>query len=226
MEERKGWRCLWVLWMVVVAGGCASEEKGSATRPAFEREIEAFEAADRVARPPRDAVLFVGSSSIRMWKSLAEDFPDHVVINRAFGGSTIGDCVRYADRIVIPYRPKRIVLYAGDNDIAKGMTPERVAADFREFVEKVRKGLPEVAIDYISIKPSLARWGLVEKMRQANGLTEAYAKETKGVGYIDVFGPMLGEEGKPRRELFVADGLHLSRKGYELWGGIMRGRIR
>src|SRR5438093_1816424 len=120
----------------------------------FDAEIAAFEARDRTNPPPKNAILFIGSSSIRMWKTLAQDFPEHKVINRGFGGSEISDSVHFADRIVVPYRPTMIVMYAGGNDINAGKNPERVAADFKAFVEKVRTKLPETRIAYISIAPN------------------------------------------------------------------------
>jgi lysophospholipase L1-like esterase len=191
----------------------------------FEKEIRAFEAADAKQPPPKNAVLFVGSSSIRLWSTLAQDFPNVPVINRGFGGSEIADSTRYADRIVIPYHPRRIVMYAGDNDIAKGKSPQQVADDFRAFVEKVRAALPNVPISYICIKPSLQRWKLVDKIRQANHLIEQYAATQKNIDYIDVFAPMLGPDGTPRKELFRDDGLHLNAKGYALWASIIRPRL-
>lgn len=199
-----------------------------AARPAqpFEKEIRAFEAADEKRMPPRGAVLFVGSSSIRMWKTLEKDFPDLVVINRGFGGSTIRDSIRYADRIVIPYRPKRIVLYAGDNDVAQGKTAGQVLADFKEFVTTVREKLPGVRIDFIAIKPSIQRWKMVEQMSEANRRVREHARAEKDIGYIDIFMPMLGDDGRPRRELFVADGLHLNEKGYALWAKVVGEALR
>jgi lysophospholipase L1-like esterase len=197
---------------------------GAAEAP-FEKDIRAFEAADTKQPPPKGAVLFVGSSSIRLWSTLAEDFPGVPVINRGFGGSEIADSTRYADRIVIPYHPRRIVIYAGDNDIAKGKSPLQVADDFRAFVEKVRAALPDVPISYICIKPSLQRWKLVDKIKQADHLIEQYAGGEKSIDYIDVFAPMLGPDGTPRKELFRDDGLHLNAKGYALWASIIRPRL-
>lgn len=191
----------------------------------FDKEIRAFEVADAKQPPPRNAVLFVGSSSIRLWSTLAQDFPDFPVINRGFGGSEIADSTRYADRIVIPYHPRRIVMYAGDNDIAKGKSPQQVAEDFRAFVEKVRAALPDVPISYICIKPSPQRWKLVDKIKQANHLIDQYAATQKNIDYIDVFAPMLGPDGTPRKELFRDDGLHLNHEGYELWTSIIRPRL-
>ena len=201
--------------LIVVAAAVAA-----AAAP-FEKEIRAFEAADKDHPPPNNAVLFIGSSSIRLWDTLAKDFPDVPVINRGFGGSQVADSVRYADRIAIPYRPRMIVMYAGDNDIAAGKSPAQVRDDFRAFVEMVHAALPDVPVVYLSIKPSLARWKLVEPIKEANRLIEEYAKQTKHVKYVDVFTPMLTKEGTPRKELFREDGLHLNRKGYELLASIL-----
>lgn len=183
----------------------------------FESEIRAYEAADAKERPAPGGVLFVGSSSIRLWTTLAKDFPDLPVINRGFGGSQIADSTHYAGRIALPYKPKTIVLYAGDNDIAAGNSPEQVLADFQAFVETVRAKLPDTRILFIAIKPSTARWHLIDKIRQANRLIREFATAGEKLGYIDIFTPMLGDDGKPRAELLAPDGLHLSEKGYALW---------
>ncbi|MBI3852611.1 MAG: hypothetical protein HY298_20330 [Verrucomicrobia bacterium] len=195
------------------------------TKPAeskWEADIQAFEASDRTNPPPKGAILFVGSSSIRLWKTLAQDFTGHRVINRGFGGSQLADSVTFAERIVIPYRPKVVLLYAGDNDIAAGKPPEHVLADFKSFVQKVQATLPATRIAYISIKPSLARWRLVEKMKAANQLIEAYSRKNEKLMFIDVFAPMLGSDGEPRKELFASDGLHLNTEGYKLWTSVIK----
>jgi lysophospholipase L1-like esterase len=207
-------------WFVVAA---ARTDDGAA--PPFEKEIQAFEAADRAHAPPQDGVLFVGSSSIRFWESLNEDFPGVPTLNRGFGGSTIADCTRYAERIVAPYHPRRIVFYAGDNDVAAGLAPERILADFMEFVDKVRARLPEEPILFISIKPSQERWRLADRIRETNRLIRAYAAANK-VEYVDVFTPMLGRDGRPRRELFRADGLHMKPAGYALWAALVDPFVR
>jgi lysophospholipase L1-like esterase len=195
-------------------------------KPPFEDDIAAFEAADRAHAPPQGAVLFVGSSSIRFWDTLEKDFPGIPVINRGFGGSTIGDSVRYADRIVVPYRPRVIVFYAGDNDVAAGATPERILADFQAFVAKVRAGLPGERIVFVSIKPSLERWKRVGTIRKANDLIRRFAKKDGSIRYVDVFTPMLGADGRPRKELFRADGLHMTPAGYALWTGLVAPELR
>ena len=183
----------------------------------WEPAIQKFEQADRASPPPRDAVLFVGSSSIRMWKEVDQDFPGVPVINRGFGGSQISDSTRYLDRIIAPYQPRMIVFYAGDNDIAGGHTPQQVFADYQEFVRQVRGRLPHVPIAYISIKPSPARAKFLQATRQANELIRQYIATRKDLSYIDVFTSMLGADGQPRPELFTADRLHLNRQGYDLW---------
>jgi lysophospholipase L1-like esterase len=212
--------------LIFCSPALAAATSAPATQAAgFEDEIRAFEAADSKQMPPRGAILFAGSSSIRMWTTLAEDFPGLSTINRGFGGSTILDNIRYAPRIVYPYAPGRIVFYAGDNDIAGGRPPERVAGDFARFVEIVREHLPGVRIDFISIKPSIARWKLIDSIREANRLVERYARANEGVGYIDIFSAMIGPNGQPRKELFLEDGLHLNRDGYRLWTSIVGPRI-
>ena len=212
------------------ASTTTSATTAPATRPAtppFAAEIEAFERADRTNPPPKDAVLFVGSSSIRLWKTLPQDFPGLKVINRGFGGSQVADSVRYADRIVLPYHPRVVVLYAGDNDLAAGKSPQQVLADFESFVGKVHTALPDTPVLYLSIKPSVARWHLIDKIREANRLIEQSAAAGSGgkVVYVDVFTPLLTPDGKPRPDLLVADGLHLNAEGYKLWTPIVREHI-
>ena len=192
----------------------------------WESEIKAFEAADKTNPPPHDAALFIGSSSIRLWKTLAEDFQEYKVINRGFGGSQIIDSVAFADRIVIPYKPRMILLYAGDNDIAAGKSPEQVLADFKAFARKVRPRLSETKVAFISIKPSPSRWEFAEKIKAANRLIEDFCEQDERLIYIDVFNPMLGADGKPRPELFVEDRLHLNHKGYALWTALTRPRLK
>lgn len=187
----------------------------------FAGEINAFADADHDNPPPKDAILFIGSSSIRLWKTLAQDFPDHQVINRGFGGSQVIDSVNYMDRIVIPYRPKHIVFYAGGNDINAGKSPEEVLADFQTFVRKVRKALPNVKISYISIAPNPARWSQVGRVREANRLISTFARYDGRLSFIDVFPHMLGRNGQPRPDIYVADRLHMNAKGYEIWKKIV-----
>jgi len=161
-------------------------------------------------------VLFVGSSSIRMWESLARDFPDVKVINRGFGGSEIRDSTWYADRIVLPYKPETVVLYAGDNDIASGRTPQQLHDDFVAFADLIHRRLPTTRLIYISTKPSPSRAHLLDAQRQANALIKAESARRNFV-YIDVFTPMLDAAGQPREDLFLADRLHMNPAGYAIW---------
>lgn len=188
----------------------------------FIKEIEAFAASDQTNPPAAGGILFIGSSSIRLWKTLAQDFPDHRVLNRGFGGSQIFDSVRYAERIVLPYQPRLIVLYAGGNDLNAGKSPEQVFADYQAFVRKVHAALPATRIAYISSAPNPARWAQVERVKTLNQSIAAHTKTNPRLAFINVFPKMLGDDGQPRPEIFVADRLHMNEKGYELWKGIVR----
>ncbi len=215
-------RLSWVSILSVgflVATGCAPAAEPAENR--FEKDIQRFEKKDAQQLPPENAILFVGSSSIRMWK-LENYFPGLEVINRGYGGSIIADSIHFAERIVIPYKPRVIVFYAGDNDVAAGKTPEEVFEDYQTFVKKVRKALPDVRIVYIAIKPSIARWKLVDKMREANLSIREFTKKRDFLEFVDIDTPMIGGDGKPRPELFIEDGLHLSHEGYVLWTSLVK----
>jgi len=187
----------------------------------WERAIAAFEEKDRGNPPPKGGIVFVGSSSIVKWTTLAQDFPHHQVLNRGFGGSQLGDSVHFADRIVLPYEPRMVVLYAGSNDIHAGKSPEQVFADFQAFVAAIRGKLPKTEIAYISIAGNPARWAEVDKVKKANALIEGYIKDHPGLKFIDVFPHMLGSDGLPRPEIFVLDQLHMNGEGYEIWTSIV-----
>lgn len=206
--------------------GPAPAQPPAAPANRFEPQIRQFEEADRQSPPPQGAVLFVGSSSIRMWKGLAEDFPGVKVINRGFGGSQMEDSVYFADRIITPYRPRMVVVYAGDNDLAAGKTPQRVLADYQALVRKIHAKLPETRIAFIAVKPSLSRWKLVDRVREANDLVRRYTARDPRLVYLDVFTPMLGSDGTPRKELFLKDGLHMTAEGYAVWKSVIAPAIR
>jgi len=211
-------RTLWLVLLCLTFSALTGWAQQPAAAPnKWEADIQKFEEADRQQPPAKGAVVFVGSSSIRMWKELAEDFPGVRVLNRGFGGSQIADSTHFADRIVTPYQPRMILLYAGDNDLGAGKTPQQVLADYQAFVQRVRAKLPQVKIAFISIKPSLARLKLMEQMRAANTLVREYSAQQKNLLFVDVFTPMLNEAGQPRPELFIKDGLHMTRDGYAIW---------
>ena len=190
----------------------------------FAKEIQAFEAADRLHPPPTDAILFVGSSTIRLWASLTNDFADWPVINRGFGGSHIPDVTAFASRIIFPYNPRTIVFYAGDNDLADGHSVAQVVADYQDFTVQVQTRLPRVQILFLAIKPSLKRWQLHE---QALAVNHAIASlPDPRLSLIDTYPAMLGEDGRPRPELYQEDGLHMSPPGYAIWTQLIRPRLR
>ena len=198
---------------------CTASRPASGKAPGgrqWEQEIRAFEAADRTEPPPPGAILFVGSSTIRMWTTLAQDFPEYQVINRGFGGCQIADCTYYADRIVIPYKPQLIVLRAGGNDLQAGKTPGQVRDDFQAFVQKVRAKLPKVRIAYMTINATPARWASVEREKKANHLIKDFIAKGENLDYVDTLDATMGADGKPRAELFLKDHLHFNAKGYKL----------
>ncbi len=184
--------------------------------------MAAFAAADRQNPPANDGVLFVGSSTIRFWTNLAQDFRDQpVVINRGFGGSTLNECGMFAKDLVNRYKPRHVLVYAGDNDLAEGRTPRQVLESFELFTRTVRSELPNTRISYISIKPSPLRVSLLSKIREANSLISEYVKTLPNANYIDIFTPMLTADGSTRAELFRGDMLHMNDEGYKLWHSII-----
>jgi lysophospholipase L1-like esterase len=182
----------------------------------WEKEIAAFEALDRTHPPPRRGLLFVGSSTIRKWTTLAADFPNQPVLNRGFGGSEIVDSTHFADRIVFPYAPRMIFFRAGGNDLWAGKTPEAVFADFKEFVAKVQTRLPKTEIIFISWCPTPSRWKQHDKEKALNAMVADYAHRTPHLQYIETYDMVLGADGQPRPELFLPDQLHFNAAGYRL----------
>jgi len=197
----------------------------SKTNP-FEKEILAFEASDKTNPPPKNAVLFIGSSSIRMWKTLAKDFPDYQVINRGFGGSQIADSVYFFDRIVTKYEPRTIVFYAGGNDINAGKSAEIVFDDYKHFVSAVHEKLPATKVVYISIAPNPARWSQIETVREANQLIRDFSAHERGLSFIDVHPDMLGADGQPQPDIYRDDKLHMNDKGYAIWTRIVSEHLK
>ena len=191
----------------------------------WEKDIAAFEKQDKDKSPPQNGVVFVGSSSIRRW-DLSKNFDNKDYLNRGFGGSQLADLVHFVDRLVLKHKPRLVVLYAGDNDIAAGKKPEQVAGDFKALVQAIHKDLPKTKIIYIAIKPSIARWKLIDNIRKTNGLIEAICKTDDTLTYLDIVKPMLGADGMPRKELFVKDGLHMNDEGYKLWASLLKPHLK
>ncbi len=188
----------------------------------WEKDIAAFEAADKTNPPPPNAILFIGSSGIRLWKTLARDFPDYRVINRGFGGSQIADSTHFAERIIFPYKPKMIVLRAGSNDLWAKKSPEQVIADFKAFVAKVREQLPETEILFVGMNPTIARWKQHDKELAVNAGIAALAREMPRVKYLDTHDHYLGPDGYPRADLLAPDKLHFTPEGYQVLANLIR----
>jgi lysophospholipase L1-like esterase len=191
----------------------------------WEKDIATFEAQDKAAPPPRNEIVFVGSSTIRMWKT-SEAFPDLKVINRGFGGSEIADAVKYAERIVLPCQPRIVVVFAGGNDINAGKTPEKVADDFKALASKIHGALPKTKVYYITLFPNVKRRAQDEKCVKVNELIHAFTKTDERLGYIDTAVKMRAADGGPRPELLRDDGLHMNDDGYKIWNEIVGAVLR
>lgn len=192
----------------------------------WQKDIFAFAEQDAEEAPPANPIIFTGSSSIRRWTSLADDFPDLPVMNRGFGGSEVFDSFNFADLTVLRYKPRQVVMYAGSNDISAGKTPQRVLEDIKGFVAKVHAALPDCRISYISNAPNPSRWKLEDKMRELNRLAEDYCKTDARLEYINTHDAMLGADGNPLPDIFVSDQLHMNAKGYAIWTKIIAPHLR
>ena len=188
-------------------------------QPAFYPDIQNFKKQDSVSFPPKNAIVFVGSSSFTKWRDVQSYFPGYTIINRGFGGSTLPDVIRYANDVIIPYHPKEVVVYCGDNDLASSdtITPQIVLNRFKTLFHIIRSNLPKANIAFVSIKPSPSRKQLMPKMEQANRLVKSFLQTQKNTSFIDVYHPMLMTNGKPIPEIFIEDSLHMNAKGYAIW---------
>ncbi len=211
------------LLVVIALLGLRTQEPPKVDK--WEKDITAFEEKDKTSPPPRNEIVFVGSSSIRLWKS-AEAFPDLKVINRGFGGSEMGDAAKYAERIILPYKPRIVVVFAGGNDINAGKMPEQVAEAFKTLVGKVHAALPRTKVYYISLFPNVKRRGQDEKCCKANELIQAFTKTDERLGYIDTASKMRAADGGPRPELLRDDGLHMNDDGYKIWNEMVGAVLR
>jgi len=216
-----------LLWLILAIGLVAvgfRQFGATVSAQEWEPSIRAFERQDKLHPVPPGAIVFTGSSSIAYWGSLVADMKPLIVINRGFGGSEYTDVNRYADRIVIAYRPAAVVVYAGDNDLASPgrKSAQSVAQDVQQFVQIVHAKLPETWVFVLSIKPSILRWKAWPEMKEANQLIRDFLRTQDHAAYIDVASPMLDGNGRPSSDLLVGDGLHPSAKCYALWTSIIR----
>ncbi len=210
----------WIVTLCIIAS-CWAVEPADPDPNRFSDAINSFAKWDSKNATPADPILFVGSSSIVMWKT-HDCFPDLPVINRGFGGSHMSDLLYYIDRVVMPYDPKAIVVYEGDNDIAGGKSPQRVFSDYKKFVATVHSRFPSTPIIFITIKPSGSRWKLWPEMDKANNLIKKHTKTDKRLYFADLGTPLLDGDGKPDLSLFKDDKLHLNDKGYARWTKTLR----
>ncbi|MBI4662627.1 MAG: hypothetical protein HY735_27760 [Verrucomicrobia bacterium] len=220
VESRRQFILLAALLGICLIRSLWFEPKPSHTQ--WEPQIRAFEDRDKTNPPPKRAILAVGSSSIHLWKTLKVDLDPLPVVRRGFGGATIPDVIAFADRIILPYEPRIVLLYVGENDLAIRRTGRQVLMDFRKLVRLVRSRLPNTQIAFISMKPSITRIHLFDRIRRANALIKAETDRHDYLDYIDIFTPMVDGQRKPRAEFLAADGLHLNAKGYQLWSSILR----
>ncbi len=207
--------------LIAASSPLAGQTNPPADPAQWEAEIRAFETADVAARPPSGGIVFIGSSSIRLWTSLATDFPGMPVLNRGFGGSQLPEVTAYVGRIVTPYRPRQVIVYCGGNDINAGRSASDVLADFQALVRAIRAGSPDARIAYISIAPNPARWPQIATVKAANQAIKEWTATDPRLTYIDVYAAMLGPDGQPKPDIFVADRLHMNAKGYAIWRAIV-----
>lgn len=185
-------------------------------------ELRAFAQQDSSNPPPKNPILFYGSSSIRKWETLKADFAGQPVLNRGFGGSRFPDALYFFDKLVVAYQPRQVVLYEGDNDIGSGATPQEVFQSFLAFEKLMQQKLPNVPLVFLAIKPSPSRWALYPKVQEANHLIKNYIEQhPKRLRFVDTATPLLGPNGRPRPQFYVSDSLHMTPAGYTVWKAVV-----
>jgi len=193
----------------------------------FYNDIQAFKKEDSLKTPTKNPVLFIGSSSFTKWTSLQQDFPAIPVLNRAFGGSTLLDVIRFEEEVVFKYQPRKIVIYCGENDLASSetITPTEVFNRFKILYEDIRKQQPKVPIVYVSIKPSISRWKMKDKQIESNKLIEAFINKNRNIVFVNIWDQMLDENGNPKKDIFSSDNLHMNEKGYKIWIAALKHKL-
>jgi lysophospholipase L1-like esterase len=210
--------CLSFLLILIISVSFAQ------TTTPFRKEIDALLKADSAVFPAQKQLLFVGSSSFTFWKDIREYFPGYPIINRGFGGSSLTDLIRYADEIIIPYKPKQVIIYCGENDIADAwgkVTPDTVLSRFKTLMSIIRNKLGKVPVVFVSIKPSPSRWKMEADFIKANRLIQKYLRRDRRAVYVNVHNAMLLPDGSVNPELFGKDNLHMNAKGYAIWQKII-----
>lgn len=198
------------------------------TCPPFWNEIRQFKKEDSAQAPPKNAILFTGSSSFTRWKDVQQAFPNHIIINRGFGGSQLTDVIRYAYDAILPYAPKQVVIYCGENDLSASdsIQAEDVVVRFKTLFGIIRQNLPQATIHFVSIKPSPSRQRFFTEINKANRQIKAFLQKQKNAGFINVYDAMLAADGLPRKDIFVEDNLHMNAEGYRIWQRIIAPYLR
>lgn len=199
--------------IILIFVQCKTSEKP------FYQDIQNFKKADRSYIPVKDIILFVGSSSFTYWKDVQKDMNNSMILNRGFGGSTLVDLWRYKDDVIFAYKPKQVVIYCGENDVAssENVSSSEVAGRFKKLYKNIRKKYPDIPVAFISLKPSPSRWKMKDRMREANHLIRQFAEAENNFVFVDIWDKMLNENGYPKSEIFTADSLHMNKYGYEIW---------
>jgi lysophospholipase L1-like esterase len=188
----------------------------------WESEVKAYEKQDSLQPAPTNGIVFTGSSSIRLWKDISQKFPGKKIINRGIGGSELTDIIHYADRLIYQYKPKKVFIYCGGNDINDGKTPERILEDFKTLYFSIKSHLPNTKVYYISIQTAPIRVAKTEAFKRANELIKAYISSKTQDVFVDVFPLLLDNSGKPKQEFFGEDSLHMNKLGYERWARVLK----
>jgi lysophospholipase L1-like esterase len=193
----------------------------------FYNDIQAFKKEDSLKTPIKNSVLFIGSSSFTKWTHLQQDFPSIPILNRAFGGSTLLDVIRFQNEVIFKYQARKIVIYCGENDLAssENITATEVFNRFKTLYTNIKKQYPKVPIVYVSIKPSLSRWKMKERQIETNTLIEAFINKKRNIVFVNVWDKMLDENGNPKADIFSPDRLHMNEKGYQIWIDALKDKL-
>lgn len=213
MFERRAFSTL-IMASILMSASSAAQAQNSALQLRFEKQVQEYEAFDLKAPPPRGAILFAGDSQFFRWKTIHEDLAGYTLVNRGIDSFQFPDLIQYADRLVLPYQPRLIVLHVGGNDVHNGRTPAQLLADFQSFVALVRARLPDVPIVYSSITPGPGRWDEAPQRVAANRAVQEYIATQPGLEFVDLWSEMLNPDGQPREELWVGDRVHPNHSGY------------
>ena len=210
-----------IIFLFPLLQACGDMDSKELGPERFEKTVQKFEALDENNPPEEGAVLFVGSSSIAHWDELASRFPEERILNRGMGGSQFSDLLYYDDRLIYPYKPSKIFIYEGDNDLWYDERPEDILNEAKELRSRITEELPGVPVVFISVKPSVARWEMKEQYEEFNRMLKEYAERTPQTQFADVWTPMLNKEGKVYEQIFKKDSLHMNQKGYEIWQSVL-----